>query len=101
MDLIFHLTSRHEAEEANLSGTYVPRDFEREGFVHCSYRHQLAAVADRLFRGRTDLVVLEIDRSRLTAQVIDENLEGGTELFPHVYGPIPVAAVVGKHPFQP
>jgi uncharacterized protein (DUF952 family) len=100
MDLIFHITSRHEAEEATLSGTYVPRDFEREGFVHCSYRHQLAAVADRLFRGRTDLVVLQIDPSRLTTPVIHENLEGGTELFPHVYGPIPMAAIVEIHPLH-
>lgn len=100
MDLIFHITSRHEAEEANLSGKYVPRDFGREGFVHCSYRHQLAAVADRLFRGRKDLVVLQIDPSRLTAPVIHENLEGGTELFPHVYGPIPMAAIVEIHPLH-
>jgi uncharacterized protein (DUF952 family) len=101
MDLIFHITSRHEADEASRSGTYVPRDFEREGFVHCSYGHQLAAVADRLFRGRTDLVVLQIDPSRLAAPVILENLEGGTESFPHVYGPIPMTAVVEIHPFQP
>jgi len=69
--------------------------------VHCSYRHQLAAVADRLFRGRTDLVMLQIDPSRLTTPVIHENLEGGTELFPHIYGPIPMAAVVEIHPFHP
>src|SRR5262245_56366320 len=101
MDLIFHITSRHEADEASLSGMYVFSDFEREGFVHCSYAHQLAGVADRLFRGRPDLVVLQIDPSRLAAPVIHENLEGGTELFSHVYGPIPMSAVVEVDSFQP
>ncbi len=96
---IFHITSAGEAEAAKSSGTYVPRTFDIEGFVHCSYKHQLDGVAARFFRGRTDLVVLEIDRNRLTCDVRDENLEGGAELFPHVYGKVPLEAVVAIHEF--
>jgi uncharacterized protein (DUF952 family) len=33
--------------------------------------------------------------------VIDENLEGGTELFPHVYGRLPMSAVVEIHELLP
>ena len=55
--------------------------------------------ANRRFSGRTDLVLLEIDRTKLACEVIDENLEGGTDLFPHIYGCLPMSAVVRIHPF--
>jgi len=96
---IFHITSAAAAAEGVASGTFVPAAFADEGFIHCSYAHQVCDVANRLFGGRTDLVLLEIDPGRLTCRVIDENLEGGTELFPHVYGPIPASASVAVHRF--
>jgi uncharacterized protein (DUF952 family) len=43
-------------------------------------------------------VLLHIDPARLQAPVRYENLEGGRELFPHVYGPVPVSAVVDVTP---
>lgn len=96
---IFHITSWTEATGAVRSNEYVPAKFDAEGFIHCSYAHQLVRVADSTFRGRTDLVLLEIDRAALSCEVIDENLEGGAELFPHIYGPLPMAAVVRTHDF--
>jgi uncharacterized protein (DUF952 family) len=99
MEPIFHITSAHEADRATGSGTYVPEAFHVDGFVHCSYRHQLVEVANRHFAGRTGLVLMEIDRGKLACKVVDENLEGGAELYPHVYGPLPMAAVVGIHEF--
>jgi uncharacterized protein (DUF924 family)/uncharacterized protein (DUF952 family) len=96
---IYHLTTGAEAARAAASGEYVPAGFEDEGFIHCSYSHQLTAVADARFRGRRDLVVLAIDRVALACEVVDENLEGGTERFPHVYGRLPTAAIVGTYDF--
>jgi uncharacterized protein (DUF952 family) len=90
---IYHITSEREATEAQTSGEYIPQDFPREGFIHCSYEHQLDGVIKRRFQGRSDLVLLEIDPGQLTCKLIDENLEGGTELFPHIYGPLPMSAV--------
>ena len=98
--MIFHITSGAEAERAQQTGEYEPAGFAHEGFIHCSYGHQLAGVIERLFRGRTDLVLLEIDPARLECRVVDENLEGGTELYPHVYGRLPMTAVVAVHPFD-
>jgi uncharacterized protein (DUF952 family) len=46
------------------------------------------------FGGRDDLVLLEIDSDRTGAEVRWENLESGEELFPHLYGPLDIAAVV-------
>lgn len=95
---IFHITSKQEANAAQRTGEYIPQRFNEEGFIHCSYEQQVAGVLDRIFKGRTDLVLLEIDPSRLTCKVVDENLEGGSELFPHVYGRLPMSAVIGIRP---
>jgi uncharacterized protein (DUF952 family) len=91
--LIFHITSEHAWADAKAQGHYTADSLASEGFIHCSERHQVAWVANQRFRGRSDLVLLHIDRARLQAPVRYENLEGGRELFPHVYGPVPVSAV--------
>lgn len=94
MKPIFHITSREKVAQAKRSGEYVPESFEADGFIHCSYSCQLTRVADYNFRGRSDLVLLQIDRAALDCDVVDENLEGGRELFPHIYGRLPMSAVV-------
>jgi uncharacterized protein (DUF952 family) len=99
MNRIYHITSAVEAGDAARLGEYVPKAFEADGFIHCSYPRQVQAVANRRFSGRTDLVLLEIDRAKLPCEVVDENLEGGTDLFPHIYGCLPMSAVVRIHPF--
>lgn len=91
--MLYHIVSRGELEAARASGSYAPAAFAREGFVHCSHLHQLMATAHRIFAGRRDLVVLEIDQAALGCRVVDENLEGGQELYPHVYGSIPFEAI--------
>ena len=58
-------------------------------------------VANMRFAGRSDLLLLWISVPRLSARVHYENLEGGTELFPHVYGPIDLEAVIAATPFRP
>jgi uncharacterized protein (DUF952 family) len=90
--VLYHITSE-AAAKAFERGSYKPELFDREGFIHCSYAHQVVAVANRIFKGRTDLVLLQIDPSRLKARIVEENLEGGTELFPHVYGELERSAV--------
>ena len=98
---LLHITTAAEAVSAYESGEYRPAAFEREGFIHCSFEQQVLATAGRIFRGRQGLVLLEIDPGRLECQVIEENLEGGSELYPHIYGPLPMTAVRAVHPFPP
>jgi uncharacterized protein (DUF952 family) len=93
LENIYHLTSRVEAAAAQRSGEYRPKTFEAEGFIHCSYLNQLQAVANLRFRQRADLVVFEIDPSKLECDLVEENLEGGEELFPHIYGRLEMTAV--------
>ena len=97
MRTLFHITTREESLAAAERGSYEPAGFAQEGFVHCSFLEQVAATAKRIFGGRRDLVLLVIDPARLDGEVVEENLEGGSELFPHVYGPIRWAAVQAVH----
>jgi uncharacterized protein (DUF952 family) len=98
VDRLYHITSAEEAREAARAGLYVPGGFDREGFIHCSYAHQVVSVANRIFRGRQNLVVLEIDPAKLDCEIVDENLEGGKELYPHIYGRLEMSAVVRVYP---
>ncbi len=101
MRLVFHLTTREAWEEAVVQGRYRADSLATEGFIHCSDADQFVWVANTRFRGRTDLILLHISEDRLGADVRRENLEGGDALFPHIYGPFAVDAVVGVSAFTP
>ncbi len=96
--LIYHITSAEEWNLAQSKGEYEPRQFADEGFIHCSYLHQLEAVVNRFFQGQKDLLILEINSAALECDVIEENLEGGAELYPHVYGKLPLDAIMSCRP---
>lgn len=95
---ILHITSLAQWTDAQARGAYTADSLAGEGFIHCSDPHQVMWVAQQRFRGRSDLVLLHIDASKISAAIRYENLEGGAELFPHVYGPIPCDAVIDVTP---
>lgn len=101
VDAIFHIAEMGAWLAAQRRGGYEPESLTEEGFVHCSFAHQVAAVANAAFRGRTDLVLLEIDPDLVGADVRVEEVPGSGDAFPHVYGPVRVEAVVGVHEFLP
>lgn len=75
--------------------------FAAEGFIHCSTRDQVISVANARFRGKHGLMLLSIEPDNVKAKIIYENLEGGAQLFPHIYGALNTNAVVEAVPFQP
>lgn len=95
-DAIYHITSLVEWEQARGLGTYQADSLLAEGFIHCCLAGQVEGVARRYFAGRSDLVVLGIDPGRLRWEVRWERGAAG-ELFPHLYGPLPVSAVISVH----
>ncbi len=67
---------------------------EQEGFIHCSHRHQLLGVANRFYSDLDHVVLLHVDQTRIVAEIkLEPPNPGMTELFPHIYGPIPTRAV--------
>lgn len=96
--LILHITTAAVWAEAQRAGAYAADSLATEGFIHCSTPEQVTWVAGQRFAGRSDLIVLHIDPAKLTSEIRYENLEGGTRMFPHVYGPIPCVAVADVTP---
>jgi uncharacterized protein (DUF952 family) len=80
---------------------YVPAGFAKDGVIHCSTREQVLRVANAVFAGRSDLALLMIDADLLSAAIKYGSSNGGAELFPHLYAPLPREAVVGLEPLRP
>jgi uncharacterized protein (DUF952 family) len=80
---------------------YQPESLRSEGFVHCSFAEQVLGSAAKHFAGISDLLVVELDPARLGGPVRVEDSYGTGTAFPHVYGPIPLTAVLGVRPFDP
>jgi uncharacterized protein (DUF952 family) len=78
------------------------RTLEEQGFIHASAtRDQVERVGAAVYASDTrPLVVVVVDIDELEVPVVAENLEGGDELFPHVYGPLPVRAVTATIPIS-
>ena len=101
----FHIALAADWAAAQSAGEYTMstrgRTLAEEGFIHCSFADQVEATAARFYAGVDDAVVLRIDPVRLTSRVEIEDLYGTGEHFPHVYGTIPVTAVVDVQPLRP
>lgn len=72
---------------------WAPVD-EADGFIHLSSTSQLRGTADKHFRGRAGLVLLEVDPERLPEGALRWEISRGGERFPHLYADLPLSAVV-------
>ena len=90
---IIHITQKNTWLEAQKKGLYQADTLASDGFIHCCMPEQVQAVLEKWFAGVQDVVFLEIDTSKVKARIVEENLEGGSELFPHIYGPLNLDAV--------
>ncbi|MEV0729237.1 DUF952 domain-containing protein [Polymorphospora sp. NPDC050346] len=92
--MIYKLLAAAEWAEARARGSYPGSAVDRrDGYVHLSGRDQVVETAARHFAGQRGLVLLTVDPGRLGADLRWEPSRGGA-LFPHLYAPLPVDAVV-------
>jgi uncharacterized protein (DUF952 family) len=98
--MIFHILQTAEWEHERSNSIYTPATFEQEGFIHLCDEEQIAGVVERYFPEPADLVALCIEPDKLKAELRYENLLGGEELFPHLYGPLNLDAVLEVLPIR-
>lgn len=72
-------------------------DDARDGFIHLSAGHQLEGTLAAHFAGQAGLVLLAVDAGHLGADLKWEASRGGA-LFPHLYAPLDLAAVLWVEP---
>jgi uncharacterized protein (DUF952 family) len=90
---LHHVVSRVVWEAACQIGEYAPDALRTDGFLHCCTPAQLDFVLHRHFAGATDLLVLTFAADAVLSPVRWVESEPGLPPFPHLYGPIPCAAV--------
>ncbi|WP_310488685.1 DUF952 domain-containing protein [Chamaesiphon sp. VAR_69_metabat_338] len=93
MNTILHITLADRWTKAKNLGTYRSDTLATEGFIHCSTLAQVVGSANRFFAGLEDVVIVVIDRDRVTAEIRDEGTDP-RNLFPHIYGELNIDAVV-------
>ena len=106
-DPIFHVARAADWAEAQRTGSYTTstrgRTLAEEGFIHASTPAQVAGVLANFYADLdpADLRLLVLDREALEgagSPVRWDDVPGAPGPFPHVYGPIPVAAVSAVRP---
>ncbi|MCB0950181.1 MAG: DUF952 domain-containing protein [Mycobacterium sp.] len=101
---LVHLCTSVQWKAALQCGEHRPDSLREVGFVHLSSPQQVHLPANRLYAGRTDLLLLRLHTARLSSPVrwepgVPNDPEG--MLFPHLYGPLPATAVIGVTAYLP
>ncbi|MGH7123411.1 MAG: DUF952 domain-containing protein [Stellaceae bacterium] len=96
--LIYHMCRRDEWLAAKVVGTYRGSSQDAaDGFIHFSTAEQIRESARKHRAGQGDLVLVTVETAGLGAALKWESSRGGA-LFPHLYGPLPLGAVVRVDP---
>ncbi|HVX44311.1 MAG TPA: DUF952 domain-containing protein [Mycobacteriales bacterium] len=104
MASIYHIASAADWQQAQEAGEYRistrGRTLEEEGFIHASAAHQVERTANAFYAGLPDLLVLEIDSTRVVPEIRYERAAGTDEDFPHIYAPLNADAVTRTLPLR-
>jgi uncharacterized protein (DUF952 family) len=105
MEWLYHIATAPDWDQARQEGEYRTstrgRSLSEEGFIHASTAAQVLTVADAVYLDeQQDLVLLVLDTSRIGAEIRREPVPGWADPFPHIYGPLDVAAVVRTVPLE-
>jgi uncharacterized protein (DUF952 family)/acetyl esterase/lipase len=101
MKTIYHIAYRKDWNRALVDGAYRTDSLESKGFIHMSEEVQVNKVANSIFKDEKDLLLLYIDYEKVKDRVRWEGKQDYGEDFPHLYGPLPLDAVVKVVEFKP
>jgi len=94
MNLIFHMARQPEWAVAATSGTYHGAVEDRaDGFIHFSTASQIRESAAKHRSNESGLILIACNPKALGHKLKWERAHKG-ELFPHLYGELPVKAIV-------
>lgn len=98
MTTVYKIVSADLWQAAEDSGVFTGAGIDlSDGFIHLSTGAQARRTAQLYFKGQGNLVLVAVDGARLGAALKYEPSRDG-DLFPHLYGPLPLAAVLSVQP---
>lgn len=92
MGYIYHITTKSDWSDAQKTGSYTPKGYASEGFIHFSKQEQVAATAARYYSNIPELIVLKVEMGKLKAEIKTEQAPNG-DWYPHLYGILNLDAV--------
>ena len=93
---LYHLARRSEWQAAEADGLYRgSADDRRDGFLHFSTADQVVESARRHRMGEKDVLLVVVPEAALEGWRWEASRSGA--LFPHLYGALPIKAVVAVH----
>lgn len=96
--VVYKIVAAEEWVAAEAAGVFAGASVDRaDGFIHFSTAEQAPETAAKWFAGRGDLTLAAIDAEALGKDLRWEPSRGGA-LFPHLYGPLPISAVLWARP---
>ncbi|MCE7933709.1 MAG: GNAT family N-acetyltransferase [Chlorobi bacterium CHB2] len=95
---MYHITTAVAWEAAVAAGEYTAPSLQTEGFIHCSLSRQMERSLNKFYGEIPEVLVLRIDPSKLPHRLVYESADN--DRFPHIYGTIPIDAVVEKIPLK-
>lgn len=91
--VLYKIMPKQEWETAQANGLYEGSEVDRrDGFIHLSASHQVRATAQKHFSGEADLLLVSVAEEAL-GQSLKWEVSRGGDLFPHIYGALPMSAV--------
>ena len=91
---IYHILDAPQWKEIENEAYYSPESLKKEGFIHFSTKKQLPVVKEKYFKDKPDLILLHVDALKLTAELKYELVYEQESLYPHLYGPLNLEAVI-------
>jgi len=110
-DVIYKIVTTEQWDEANRAGAFkgAPVDVA-DGYIHFSKAEQVEETAAKHFSEQDGLLLVAVSAKALGDQLVYEPSRGGA-MFPHLYGHLPMEAVLsvdalslladGRHQFPP
>jgi len=92
--MIYHVVTELNWQHALQQGFYEADSLPLEGFIHASKQEQVPGVLERYYGGQSNLRLLHIDETKLTALLKYELAPSINEEFPHIYGRLNLDAVI-------
>jgi uncharacterized protein (DUF952 family) len=99
MDLIVHIVSQADWQAVQSLDEYQAISLKEEGFIHFSRPEQVIGTANLYYLGQQDLLLLWVDRQKVVSDLRWESSHG--EIYPHLYGPLNIDAIVRIDAFPP